>query len=216
MSDLVRIFESYVATNNDKEVEEYLEEHNICSFYDIDRLPKYKRSLIKLLGVDKRVKDIRKELFRRNYLTELPLIETIKALTSPGSVPLYFVPETVGEEMVEHYRRIVAESESFHNWLYERYISLTHLGSVTGALAFVMGIPTGLTTKETRKVAFENGFLREMPPEDALRYGEKKRWPYVYFDPETVGAENAEMYRVEFEALQSEDRRRRLSHIMFP
>ena len=162
MSDLVRIFESYVATNNDKEVEEYLEEHNICSFYDIDRLPKYKRSLIKLLGVDKRVKDIRKELFRRNYLTELPLIETIKALTSPGSVPLYFVPETVGEEMVEHYRRIVAESESFHNWLYERYISLTHLGSVTGALAFVMGIPTGLTTKETRKVAFENGILMAM------------------------------------------------------
>ncbi len=212
MSDLVRIFEYYVATSSDREVEEYLREHNICSLYDIDRLPK----LAKLLGVNKKFKDIRKELFRRNYLTELPLSETIKGLSKGGRTPLYFDSDFVGEEMVEHYRRIVAENEKFHNWLYLRFKSLAHFGGGAASLAFVMGIPQGASAKESRRIAFENGFFREMPPEDALRYGEQKRWPYAYFDPETVGEENASKYWDEYDALVFEERSRRLSHIMFP
>jgi len=145
--------------------------------------------LASLLGVPRSIVAIRQALFDFDFLTELPLKESIESIEG-NQVNPYLDPNIVGEEMVEHYREIILSSEEFRDYIENKYDSLHDVG-INIALTSILKVSPKMNP--LKRELFNRGMLRKMPIKKIL---DKKTKSYPYFNAEIVG-NKAEEYREE-------------------
>ena len=187
--DNVRRFKEEIADSD--ELDKY-----VCDRYDslVRIMPDF--TLAGLFGWDTTRLGFKKAMFEMGFLTEVPVLDVLVNLSNDRSEPnAYMNPKIVGDEMVEHYRRVIINSDEFAEWVYSRYDALSDIVVRDADLAFILKTPL-LSYKELRKALFEVGLYTELPYGEADDYlNSIKAVPY--FDEAVVG-DMAEHYKIAF------------------
>ena len=153
-------------------------------------------ALAGLFGWDTTRLGFKKAMFEMGFFTEIPVADVLANLSKDRSEPNpYMNPKVVGEEMVEHYRRVIINSDEFAQRVCSRYSSLGDIVIRDAELAFILDT-SPLRYKELRKALFEVGLLTEIPYDKAEDYI-NSIVGVPYFDEAVVG-DMVESYRVAF------------------
>jgi hypothetical protein len=157
--------------------------------------------LASLCEVGTNIVDFWSKLHELNFFTEIPVAEVLRrAKRKSGAIIPYLNSGIVGD-MVEHYRRIIIDSDEFGAFFAERnYGSLQEIKQSEADLALIFGLKYEQYT-DTRKKVYEAGFLTELPIEeavDSIRFVRGRLYPY--FDPEIVGDMVEHYKRIVFES----------------
>jgi len=187
------LVEDYVDDQKKPEtIEEFLKKNGFKSLTDVKR----RFSIVKFLGLDRNVSiySVRRELFERGYLRDLPLDEIINSRQGGGSSP-YLDPKIVGGDMVEEHHKIILQSQEFKNFLEK--IELKYLDQLKGSnirLASLIGVNYKCLSDINKKL-FEYGFLTELPIQDIIDNLYLRNRPNHYLDPKMVGEEKVKEHK---------------------
>jgi len=167
----------------------------ICNKFNSLCDVKYERWLANFVGIkENSPRAVRKALFDLGLLTEVPSQEIVNNIHKKSRYPSsYLDPKIVGPEMVEHYRRIVLESEDFANYVDERFASLTDV-KVDVGLASFLGLSNKHRVNLLRKALFDQNLLTEVPVPEVIDYMYNVNL-HNYLNSKIVGPEMVEHYR---------------------
>ncbi|MBT3985232.1 hypothetical protein HOD38_04520 [archaeon] len=150
VGDMAEVYREVVLRS--KEFRELVEDR-FDSMYDISG--NINRKFYALFGIERsRRSELKAELFRRGFLTEVPIERIVDTLRKRGHISPYLDPEIVGDKVEEH-REIVLGSDYFRNYLYTNF---SNLGATyrSGSIATLLGFKKG--SNEVRTELVRRGF----------------------------------------------------------
>jgi len=187
------LVKGYVVSHKKPEtIDEYFEKCGIKDLFDVRQI----RGLATLLGVKFNASEIRRELFRKGYLTDVPISKIVGRLNGGTWPNPYLNPDVVGEDKAEEHRELILQSQEFSDYIVNTYnylCDIKHRNSCS--LAYFFGLKDQYSMNEIRRRLFKNGNLTEVPIAKIVKALSTQGALSPYLRSDVVGEEKVEEHR---------------------